>query len=126
MAFGDAKTIFAILESLAEGVPIPVDEKPSYTPDYQSAYGQQKTRQLEKVDPHIHSGTIIANLGMEGNFWRGVDLRRGFLGRRVPAILLLLAAVLLAGCAKVPEPDGPDDSLLIGVINWIPVALKSI
>jgi hypothetical protein len=53
-------------------------------------------------------------------------LRRGFLGRRVPAILLLLAAVLLAGCAKVPEPDGPDDSLLIGVINWIPVALKSI
>src|SRR5690554_1216510 len=53
MAFGDAKTIFAILESLAEGVPIPVDEKPSYTPDYQSAYGQQETGQLEKVDPHI-------------------------------------------------------------------------
>ena len=38
MAFDDAKTIFAILESLAEGVPIPV-------PDYQGAYGHEETTQ---------------------------------------------------------------------------------
>ena len=45
MAFGDAKTIFAILESLAEGVPVPVDEKPSYTPDYQGVHGEKATAQ---------------------------------------------------------------------------------
>jgi predicted dehydrogenase len=38
MAFDDAKTIFAILKSLAEGVPIPV-------PDYQGAYGHEETTQ---------------------------------------------------------------------------------
>lgn len=36
---------------------------------------------------------------------------------RVPAIAVLLMALLFAGCEKVPEPEGPDDSLLIGAIT---------
>ncbi|NLY88944.1 MAG: hypothetical protein GX085_04910 [Firmicutes bacterium] len=67
--------------------------------------------------PQYPNDIIIVNFGIERIFYGGINLKRGLLGGRVTAIALLLAAVFLAGCAKIPEPDGPDDSLLIGVIN---------
>lgn len=52
-AFGDAKTIFAILESIEDGVPIPVDEKSSYTPDYQGAHGQKTRTQVTGAEESL-------------------------------------------------------------------------
>ncbi|NLZ43408.1 MAG: hypothetical protein GX894_00960 [Clostridia bacterium] len=43
-------------------------------------------------------------------------MQRGLARGSVPAIAVLLVALLFAGCEKVPEPEGPDDSLLIGAI----------
>lgn len=37
--------------------------------------------------------------------------------RTLPVIFGLTIALVLTGCAKIAEPDGPDDSLLIGAIT---------
>lgn len=44
-------------------------------------------------------------------------MQRRFTRGYAPAIAVLLMALLFAGCEKVPEPEGPGDSLLIGAIT---------